>query len=394
MKREALSLLLASDTYHPDTNGAAYFSYRLATLLVKRGHEVSVICPSRGFRQRTVCQAGVRVFGVRSLPLLIYPNFRFSPPFLAKPSIRKFLRLHRPDVVHIQNYFLLSNAVFEVAQELDIPIVGTNHMVPENVSHHLHFSPRMETKVARYLWYRFVQIYKHLDAVTAPTPTAATLSQRPGLGKEVIPLSCGVDLRYFCPGEPDGKLKEEYRIPGRRILLYAGRLDKEKRIEVIISALPAIVERVDAHLVVAGTGKLRRALESLVADLGIRERVTFTGYIPDDELRRFYRSAHLFVMAGTSELQSIVTMEAMASGLPVIAAHALALPELVHDGENGFLFPPDDSRSLAAAAIRILSDEALRTAMAAKSLEIIQRHDIDTVVAAFESLYSKVLGSR
>jgi len=304
------------------------------------------------------------------------------------------LRLHRPDVIHIQNHFLLSNAVFEVAQELGIPIVGTNHMVPENVSHHLHLSPQMEAKVARYLWYRFVQIYRHLDLITAPTPTAAKLSQRPGLGKEVIPLSCGIDLHYFCPGDAGGKLKEEYRIPDRRILLYAGRLDKEKKVEVIISALPAIVERVDAHLVVAGTGKLRHALESLVADLGMRERVTFTGYVSDGELRWLYRAAHLFVMAGSSELQSIVTMEAMASGLPVIAAHALALPELVHDGENGFLFPPDDSRSLAAAAIRILPDEALRTAMAAKSLEIIQKHDINTVVEEFESLYRKVLGLR
>jgi glycosyltransferase involved in cell wall biosynthesis len=78
----------------------------------------------------------------------------------------------------------------------------------------------------------------------------------------------------------------------------------------------------------------------------------------------------------------------------VIAAHALALPELVHDGENGFLFPPDDSRSLADVAVRILSDEAMRTAMAAKSLAIIQKHDIDTVIADFESLYRKVLGSR
>lgn len=388
-----MKILIATDTYHPDVNGASYFSYRLAGTLARRGHQVSVICPARGVRQTDIWQEGVRVLGVQSLPLLIYPDFRFSPAFLAKPAIRKFLRANRPDVIHIQNHFLLANAVFEVARELAIPIMGTNHMVPENVAHHLHFSPRMEAKVEAYLWYRFVQIYKHLDIVTAPTATAAALSQRPGLGKEVIPVSCGIDLGCYLPGNHAGEMRERHRIPDRRILLYTGRLDKEKNIEVIIRALPAIVASVDAHLVVAGTGKLRSSLEALAENFGMRERVTFTGYLPDDDFRRIYRAAHLFVMAGTAELQSIVTMEAMASGLPVVAAQALALPELVHDGENGFLFPPGDDRRLAASVVKILSDEALRNKMAARSLEIIRGHDIQRVVEQFEGLYRGMVDS-
>jgi 1,2-diacylglycerol 3-alpha-glucosyltransferase len=169
--------------------------------------------------------------GVHSFPLLLYPAFRFSPPFLVKRSIRGFLRAKRPDVVHIQNHFLLSNTVFEVARELRIPVMGTNHMVPENIAHHLHLSPALEEKVRLYLWSRFVQIYKQLDFVTAPTATAAKLSQRPGLTKEVIPISCGIDLQSFSPDNNGSKLTQRYGIPGRLTLLYVGRLDKEKRIE-------------------------------------------------------------------------------------------------------------------------------------------------------------------
>jgi 1,2-diacylglycerol 3-alpha-glucosyltransferase len=390
-----VKILIASDTYHPDVNGAAYFSYRLATLLARRGHNISVICPSRRFRKQAFVQEGVRVFGVHSFPVpsYLYPDFRFAPPFLAKRSIRKCFRENRPEAIHIQNHFLLSNAVFEVAQEQSIPVMGTNHMVPENVAHHLHLPANVEDKVGVYLWSRFVRIYKHLSFVTAPTVTAAKLSKRPGLRKEVIPVSCGIDLSRFRPGHDGREVKERYAIPDRLILLYVGRLDKEKRIEVIIRAMPHIIEHVDAHLVVAGIGILRSGLEALARNLGVKDRVTFTGFIPDDDLPKLYRAAHMFVMAGTAELQSIATMEAMASGLPVIAADAMALPELVHHGENGFLFPQDDSRSLAAAAVKSLSDESLRSQMTKKSLEIIQPHDINKAVDKFELLYKQMLGA-
>jgi 1,2-diacylglycerol 3-alpha-glucosyltransferase len=386
-----VKILIASDTYPPDVNGAAYFSYRLATALALRGHEISVICPSRGLRAQTSLQDGVTVFGVQSLPLLLYPEFRFAPPFLVKNSIRNFLRASRPEVVHIQNHFLLSNAVCEVARELGIPVMGTNHMVPENVAHHLRLPPEAEEKVRGYLWSRFVQIYNQLYFVTAPTVTAASHSQRPGLGKEVIPISCGIDLRRFSPGNDDSKLKQKYGLPARLTLLYVGRLDREKRIDVILRAMPAIVERVDAQLVVAGPGKMRRDLEVLVDNLRIKDRVTFLGYLPDEDLPRIYRVADVFVIAGVAELQSIATMEAMASGLPVIAVNAMALPELVHHGENGFLFPEDDAEALAAAAVRILSDELLRNQMANRSLEIIQAHDINNVVEQYEILYARML---
>ncbi len=123
----------------------------------------------------------------------------------------------------------------------------------------------------------------------------------------------------------------------------------------------------------------------------MKDRVTFLGYLPDEDVPRLYRFADVFVIAGIAELQSIVTMEAMASGLPIIAADAMALPELVHRGENGFLFPVDDAQALAAAAVTILSDEPLRRQMAKRSLEIIKAHDINKVVEQYEMLYTQMI---
>jgi 1,2-diacylglycerol 3-alpha-glucosyltransferase len=386
-----LKILLAADTYHPDVNGVAYFSQRLAIHLAKRGHEVSVICPSQGPRNQITMREGVRVLGFGSVPLILYPDRRFSPPLLAKRPIRKFLRENRPHVIHLQDHFFLAKAVLGAAVETGIPIMGTNHFLPDNVVHHLHLSAKKEFQVERLLWARFVKVYNHMYFVTAPTATAARLTERPELTKDVIPISSGVDLCRFHPGFDASEIRNKYAIPNRQILLCVGRLDQEKRVEVAIQAMPEIVKRVDAHLVVAGKGKLRGRLEALACRLGINDRVTFLGFLPDDDLPKLYCLGNIFVMPGVAELQSSATMEAMGAGLPVIAADAKALPELVHHGENGFLFPQDDARELALAAARILSDEQLRNRMAKKSLEMIQIHDLKKVVERYEALYEQMI---
>ena len=99
----------------------------------------------------------------------------------------------------------------------------------------------------------------------------------------------------------------------------------------------------------------------------------------------------MFYIAGIAELQSLVTMEAMASGLPVIAVNAMALPELVWHGENGFLFELTDDKSLSKFLIDVFSNHSLRLEMGKKSLEIIQAHDINKSMATFESLYESML---
>jgi glycosyltransferase involved in cell wall biosynthesis len=169
-----------------------------------------------------------------------------------------------------------------------------------------------------------------------------------------------------------------------------GRLAKEKRNDVILRSLPDILRVTSVHLVLAGIGKEKPKLEELTRKLGIQEAVTFTGFVPDKDLPNIYRIADLFVTAGIAELQSIVTMEAMASGLPVVAVNAMALPELVHDGENGYLFADGDSQMLAQKVIAILSDQSMRAQMSKKSLDIIKDHDINEVVEEYESIYKKI----
>ncbi len=387
-----MKILIATDTYYPSVNGASYFTQRLAKMLAKRGHQVFVFAPGKRLKDTISTHDGATVYGMRSINILLYPNFRVSQLFLSGETIKKYVQEVNPDVIHIQSHFIIGKRVALAAKELGIPIIGTNHFMPENLIHYLHLPKLAENNLKKFGWSQFSKVYGQFDVITTPTKTAARLIEDMGLGKEIVPVSCGIDLERFNPRNDGAYLKEKYAIPkDRLVILYVGRLDKEKMIPVILNALPLIIKSVNAHLVLAGIGQLRVQLESLVLKLGIQDRVTFTGFVPDDDLPNLYRIADLFVIAGIAELQSIATMEAMASGLAVIAADAMALPELVHDQENGYLFPIGDSQAFERLAIKILSNSKLREGMAQKSLQIIQAHDIDKTLDAYELLYQKAI---
>ncbi len=277
----------------------------------------------------------------------VYLDFRFSPLLLARKHIRQAVQKIKPDIVHIQNHFMIGKVALEVAQECGIPIIGTNHFMPENLVHYFHLPSLLEEKLKRLAWQQFVGVYGRLPIVIAPTKTAAELVQRYGLAREVIVLSCGIDLQRFNPSNNGTYLEARYNIPDRPIILYVGRLDKGKNIEVILRAMPFILERTRAQLVLVGVGALLNHLERVVQELGLRKDVVFTGLVADEDLPNLYRLADIFVMGGIAELQSIATMEAMASALPVVAVNAVALPKLIRHGENGFLFPDGDSQGVA-----------------------------------------------
>jgi len=297
-----------------------------------------------------------------------------------------------PDIVHIQNHFLIGKEAVSAAKRLGIPVIGTNHFMPENLVHYLHLPGIAERWAQKFAWGQCVRVFEQLDFVTTPTKTAVALLKNAGLSKDVMPLSCGIDLERFKPTNDGSYLKRSLDIPtNKQVLLYVGRLDKEKRIDLILRALPDILRVTSVHLVLAGIGKEKQKLEELTEKLGIRKAVTFAGFVPDKDLQNIYRIADLFVTAGIAELQSIVTMEAMASGLPVVAVNAMALPELVHDGENGYLFPNGDSQMLAEKVIAILSNQTMRAQMSERSLQIIKDHDINRIIEKYEAIYNEII---
>ncbi|MCW3493092.1 glycosyltransferase [Microbacterium sp. SSM24] len=379
-----LKILIGADTFLPHVNGAARFAERLAAGLVARGHEVHVMAPSATHRTH-----GRFTEVIEGQPMTMHriPSWRWYPhdwltfvmPFRSKYYSRRVLAEVQPDIVHIQSHIVIGRGLSRIATQRGIPIVATNHVMAENV---LDFTvlPASWTRYAiKLAWEDAKRTFDLTRAVTTPTRKAAEFLERTIEIDNVIPVSCGIEASNYTA---DLTPRDAHR------LVFVGRLTTEKQIDVVLRAVARLDPALDVRFDIVGKGDQRRNLEELMLQLGLSDRVHFHGHTTDEELRALLTNASLFVIASIAELQSIATMEAMASGLPIVAADAVALPHLVHDGENGYLFEPGNVDDLVAKLTTVLTqspEERLRMQQA--SLEGVKVHDMKRTLDTFEALY-------
>lgn len=382
-----MKILIVLDSYPPDLNGGAYFTHRLALSLQKRGHDVLVLCPSRSLKQGYGYYEGVKLYQVRSWPAPGYVHFRVSWPLGITKSVVRAIESFDPDIIHLQGKFFLGKICHRAGLKLGIRMIATNHFMPENFFHYTHLPKWCAPKFAEYCWRWVLEMLQEVDIVTTPTATAKKLLREVGFEKPVEVISCGVDLDIFKPNQDASILKKRFNIPEKPVLLYTGRLDREKNLLIALEAFRQLRETHDVHFVLTGRGAEALLLQKWVRDHHLAEHVTFTGYLEDHEYPLIYGLADCFVHTGLAELQSIVGLEAIASGLPMIAARAMALPELVTPGVNGYLFEPRSVSELTQALCEIFSDDTQRLSMGKMSRTLARRHALEETAKSYEELY-------
>lgn len=379
-----LTILIAADTYPPHVNGAAQFGYRLAKGMTARGHNVHVLASrADGGKAFSEFRSEATVHRLRSRKAFTHEYFRICLPWEIKKDISLLFDRINPDVVHIQSHYMVGEHVLYEAVKRGIPVVATNHFMPENLNPFLPFPQWFKDIVGKVSWRDMGRVMGQADVITTPTPLAAKAMHDHAFLAKVLPLSNGIDSAAYELGP--GEVIEPHPYP---TVLFAGRLAEEKHVDVLIKAIAATPAELNVHLEIVGGGEVRPALESLVQRLGLQDRVKFLGLASDEELREAYIKADLFCMPGTAELQSLVTLEAMSASTPVVLADAMALPHLVRDGENGYLFTPMDTADLAAKITGILelpADE--RAAMGKASRAMVEPHSIESTLQTFEDLY-------
>ena len=237
------------------------------------------------------------------------------------------------------------------------------------------------------------QLYNRLQIVTTPTETAAAILRQQPIRVPVYAVSCGVDLARFAPDATVDRaaMRLRYRLdPGRTVFMFVGRLDQEKRIDVLMRAIRQL-KRDDLQLAVAGHGRYMDVLLAMAQQMDLGQRVVFTGYVPAEDLPGLLNSVDVFVMPSEAELQSIATLEAMACGKPVLAANARALPELVKDGVNGYLFAPGNAGDAARRMAQLADERERWPAMSAAGLARVSQHSVGDTVRRYQELYCMLL---
>ena len=378
-----LRLLIAADTFPPNINGAAKFTVNLASGMAARGHDVHVVVPSASRRHGTWTETyDGQTITVHRLPSdRWHPHdwLRYVKPWRARAHMRRVLDEVRPDVIHYQSAVVLGRAAVLESPGRGIRVIGTNHLMLENMLEHTMMPTALQRIGARMWWNDAHKTFAHTDALTTPTRRAADFLERNGGLDRVLAISCGIRKSDYTPDWSDKPVKR---------ILFVGRVTGEKQIDVLLRAFAKLPASEATHLDIAGGGDQKSNLERLAKELGIADRTTFHGYVTDEELKRLYTGATVFAIASIAELQSIATMEAMASGLPVVAANAMALPHLVRDGVNGRLFAPGDVEAATEALRSVLeAPHEERVRMGREGYRMVDDHDIDATMTLFERLY-------
>lgn len=399
-----MRVLIANDSYLPQLNGAAVASHRLVQGLAGRGHQVCVVAPGTSFRDEEHPEPScpeVTVHRIKSFPVRpLHPEFRITARAGTDAKLERIFRRFQPDIVHIQNQFIVCNGCLKQGRKSGIPVVGTNHFMPENV---LPYFPKPFWPVmSPILWKHCLRVYNRLDCVLAPSKSCLNVLREAGLTAPARVISNGIDLQRFSgmpsPGSISGPgpdlIHEKYGI--RRnvpTFLAVGRLDRDKKVDLIIRATAEVAASSDLQTVIAGKGRDEARFRELARRLSPEGACVFTGFVPDEDLNRLYALADVYIGAGAAELQGLAVMEAMAAGLPILAANSVALPELVEEGVNGLLFElnVDD---LATRMLMMLERRNNWDEMGRASKKAMRFHDMPAVLGQVEGLYEELVQSR
>ena len=385
-----MKILLATESFYPNIDGGAIAQHNLAHELKKLGHEIFVAAPGYHFKNYIEKDNDLSIYRTWSIPLPFYMKnkYRFSPFPLFK--IRNIIKKLKPDIIHICSPYHIGASAYVWARKYQIPVIDSIHLLPENV-----FSPFIGSKFYKSFetrfWKYLIYFFNLADWVTIPTKTGADLYIKQGLKNKITHISNGIDTKIFNPNNNGEYLRKRFNLPKKNIVLYAGRMTQEKNLDVLLKAIPFVTKEIDSHFLFVGSGgEYKKYLENLAVELNVSKYTTFTDFLDWKDYPNIYAIADVFAMPAESELQSIVTLEAVASGLPVVVVNKGALPELAAY-ENGLVFEPKNSEQMAEQIIKILIDENLKKIMGKKSLDLTKQHSLGSVAKQYEQLYEKVI---
>lgn len=353
-----LRIGIFSDSYKPYVGGVVRSIETFSKELKKLGHEVYIFAPN---------YPGIPdekdVFRFPSIPST-YKGFYLGLPFSRR--LNDFLASHPLDIVHVHSPFILGRLGARVAKRLGVPLVFTYHTLYDQYTHYVPFLRGLSKEITRKV---AVDFCNRCDLVITPTEIIGKHIQGMGVKTNIRWLPTGIDLTEFNNNDRTWLKLSLGLEPDAPVLLYVGRIAKEKNITFLIDVFTLIVrEHSKVNLVLVGEGPESKNLKKYAAELQLADRIHFTGKLLRPALVNAYCGADIFVFGSVTETQGIVIAEAKAAGLPVVAVNAFGVSNMVADGEDGYLLEMDP-QAFTRQILNLLRDHDLRQRLGRKALE-------------------------
>jgi len=356
-----------TEGYEPFINGVVTAISTLRDSLEQRGHEVIVFAP-RHRRHEDNDSRVVRLPSV-SWSMRGYP---FLSPLARSTDV---LAGGGFDVVHSHHPFSMSRLATRLARKHGLPIVYTFHTM---LNEYGKCVPLLPNVASRWLTSAFLRHCAEVDCVTTSTSVVGNFLRQQGVETSIIIVPLGVPAM---PISPIGRDRMRHRLglsADVPTLLYAGRLTKEKRLDLLLRAVARLRHEREFNLCLVGSGPMERPLRRLAQRLAVSDRVVFCGSVPHEQMPDYYGAADLFVFPSPTDTMGLVLVEAMGAGLPCVAVGKYGPGEVVIDGQTGFVVPFDERR-FAEATAKLLADRRLRQQMASAARK--RASDFDPLLA-------------
>lgn len=365
-----------TDTWLPNRDGVVTSLLLFKKTLEKKGHNIYIFAP--GDRDKNEG----KIFYYASKPFSKYPNYRItSVRTIVSARTRKIIKKISPDIIHSHSPGIIGlNAVIS-SYKFGIPLIFTYHTFL-NDSIYLIFKGDGIQKIAEKLlniWLRWY--FRRCSCVITPSNYVANEIKKFFDGDIKI-LPNGIEIDLFDKGKGE-KIRKKYE--GKKIILHVGRIVKEKNIDLLIESAPLVLKKYDAVFIIVGEGPARKELEEKVRKNGLEDYFIFTGFVSDEELADYYKSADVFVFPSTYETQGIVAFEAMSAGLPVVGARAKAIPEFIKEGENGYLSSPYDENEFAEKIIMAIENKEIGK----RGREFVKNYSIERMADGLIEIYEE-----
>lgn len=340
-----------TNTYHPVISGVVRSVSAFRQALTELGHNVFIFAQHASDYK----DSEPFIFRYPAIDLPLAHNFPLTIPI--SPFVDKLLPSLKLDIIHSHHPVLLGQAAASKADELNLPLVFTFHTRYREYSHYISLNQDL-VKDAIDVWLgEYMQKCHHI--VVPSDSIKQMLADVYGVTSQITAIPTGINIEPYQAA--DGQIIRQRRNWGNdKVLISIGRLAKEKNWETLLAAAAKVMKkRDDVRLVIIGEGDEHKALAKYAKKLGAAERIEFTGRVSFEDVARYLKAADLFCFASTTETQGLVTMEALAAGLPVVAVNASGTRDVIEHGKQGLL-TDNDSDALAGAIEQVLEDEALR----------------------------------